>query len=63
MRAKYFKLIWVVLLAISSFTLGYTLKPTTARRRMPPFMNMQSPGGNFRMPQGMVAPPLRFRSR
>ena len=59
MRSKYFKLIWILLLVISSFTLGYTLKPTTHNRQMPPFMNMQSMGGRFRM----VAPPLHFRPR
>lgn len=61
MKKTFFKLFWVVLLVISSFTLGYTLKPKTSKRTMPTFMTQKGMGGNFKMPAGRVAPPLNFR--
>jgi len=62
MKNTAFKLFWVLLLVISSFTLGYTLKPKTSKRTMPPFMMGQSMG-RFTMPPGRMAPPLNFSRR
>lgn len=60
MKKKIIRFLWVVLLMICSFTLGYTLKPTSSSSNR---------GGAFRsgkmvMPSTMrSAPPLQFQRR
>ncbi len=54
MGKKVFKLFWVVLLVLSSFTLGYTLKPKTSRR--PPALNMRAMMRSGRFPMPMTTP-------
>jgi len=62
MKTKLFKLFWVVLLVISAFTLGYSLKPKTSNRTIPPFMMPRGMQGQLPgMPPGRMAPPLNFR--
>ena len=58
MKSKVLKLLWIFLLVLSSFTLGYTLKPTHGPRMMPPFMT-----DRFTTSPGRMAPPLHFRYR
>ena len=62
MKNKAFRLFWVVLLVISSFILGYSLKPKSSQGTLPPFMKSQAMG-RFNMPQGRMAPPLNFPRR
>ncbi|MEN8135768.1 MAG: hypothetical protein ABFS18_09590 [Thermodesulfobacteriota bacterium] len=59
MENKIFRLFWVVLLVVSAFTLGYTLKPKTSRR--PPSLDMKSMTGRFPMPAGRTMPNFRRR--
>ncbi len=54
---RFLKICWIILLVIGSFTLGYTLKPKTGPRTMPPFMSMRSMGGRFTMPPARMIPP------
>ena len=54
MKNKAFRLFWVVLLVISSFILGYTLKPKSRQGTMPPFI-MRQGMGRFTMPQRRAA--------
>ncbi|MCK4838574.1 MAG: hypothetical protein KAS94_07195 [Desulfobulbaceae bacterium] len=54
MRDKFSKLFWVVLLVISSFLLGYYLKPSGSSRAMM-IGGKGSPAGS------RPAPPLNFR--
>ena len=54
MRDRFLKIFWVALLVVASFTLGYTLRPKTGGRAMPPFMTTGRGMGG-----GMVVPPLR----
>ena len=63
MKNKVFRLIWVMLVAISAFTLGYTLKPASSRR--PPSLDMNAMMGNgqFQMPSGQSMPPANFSGR
>lgn len=63
MQNKIFRLFWVVLLMISSFTLGYTLKPKTSRR--PPALDMRTMmnSGRFQMPPGRTMSMNNFRRR
>ena len=61
MKNKFIKIFWVLLLVISSFTLGYTLKPSASNRSMPAGMGGQTMGGGMAMPQGQSAPPFSFR--
>lgn len=60
MKKKIIRFLWVILLMICSFTLGYTLKPTsTASNRAAAFRS-----GKMPMPSGMrQAPPLQFQRR
>ena len=59
MKDKLFRFLWVIILIICSFTLGYTLKPEKSSRRMPSFSSGARPdsSGSFR------APPLNFQRR
>ncbi len=54
MHDKFFKLFWVLLLVVSSFLLGYYLKPSSSSRAM-------ILGGNGRPASARPAPPLNFR--
>ena len=58
MKKKIIRLLWVVLLMICSFTLGYTLKPTSSSRAA------AFKSGKMVMPSGMrTAPSLQFQRR
>lgn len=54
MSNKFLKFFWVILLVLSSFCLGYYLKPTTSSRAAmisgggSPFSGRQAPALNFR---------------
>ena len=58
MKKKIVRFLWVVLLVICAFTLGYTLKPTTSGRTASFRAKMNSMPPTFGK-----APPLNFRRR
>ncbi len=54
LKGKFIRIFWIVLLVLSAFILGYTLKPTSERPR--PFAAAMGTGRPF-------APPLNFGGR
>ena len=56
---KSMRLFWVVLVAISCFTLGYTVKPKPDRRAMLKKMNINAPVGALRT----LPPNVRMRRK
>jgi len=60
LESKAFRLVWVILLAVSAFVLGYTINPRTGRspglQSAPAFGGM---GGQYPSSGRFVMPPRR----